>query len=71
MNPFITQWNEPFAGKQKRVGNFCLHGLNSGKAGPICYSTLTSVTRKDIMVQFGKANFVKTKVMLSNNVDIF
>ena len=61
MNPFITHWNEPFAGKEKRV-NSCLHGLNSDRVGPICYFTLTSVARKDIMVQFGKANFVKTKV---------
>ena len=62
MNPFIAHWNEPFAGKEELVVNFCLHGLNSDRAGPICYSTLTSATRKDIMVQSRKANFVKTKV---------
>ena len=33
MNPFITHWNEPFAGKEKRVANFCLHGLNSDRSG--------------------------------------
>ena len=33
MNPFITHWDEPFAGKEKRVANFCLHGLNSDRVG--------------------------------------
>ena len=33
MNPFITRWDEPFAGKEKRVVNICLHGLNSDRAG--------------------------------------
>ena len=53
--------------------NICLHGLNSDRAGPHpelvsvlstrSYYTLASVAWKDIMaVQFGKANFVQTKV---------
>ena len=72
MNPFITRWDEPFAGKEKRVVIICLHGLNSDRVGRFpellsvlstrsCF-TLASVARKDIMVQFGKANFVKTKI---------
>ena len=64
MNPFIAHWNEPFAGKEERVVNFCLHGLNSDRAGPICYSTLTSAARKDIMVQSGKANFCEDKSLI-------
>ena len=27
MNPFITRWDEPFAGKEKLVFTICLHGL--------------------------------------------
>ena len=56
MNPFITRWYEPFAGKEKRVVNTCLHGLNSDRAGrfpePLSllstrsYFTLASVARK-------------------------
>ena len=72
MNPFITRWDEQFAGKEKRVVNVCLHGLNSDRASRSpellsvlstrsCF-TLASVARKDIMAQFGKANFVKTKI---------
>ena len=32
MNPFTTRWDEPFAGKEKRVVNICLHELNSDRA---------------------------------------
>ena len=54
--------------------NICLHGLNSDRAGrypePLVsvlsrrsYYTLASVAWKDTMaVQFGKANFMETKV---------
>ena len=72
MNPFITCWDEPFAEKEKRVINICLHGLNSDGAGRSqellsvlsmrSYFTLASVARKDIVVHFSKANFVKAKV---------
>ena len=33
MNLFITDCGEPFAAKEKRLVNFCLHGLNSDRAG--------------------------------------
>ena len=32
MNPFITRWDGPFAGKEKSVFDICLHGLNSDRA---------------------------------------
>ena len=32
MNPFITRWNNTFAGKERRVFNICLHRLNSNSA---------------------------------------
>ena len=72
MNPFITCWDELFAEKEKCVINICLHGLNSNRAGRSpellsvlstgSYFTLASVARKDIIVHFIKANFVKTKL---------
>ena len=41
MNPFITRWDEPFAGKEKRVVNICLHGLNrEGYHGSVWESDL-------------------------------
>ena len=75
-NPFINRrWGGPFAGKEKRVFNICLHGLNndravrsiSGASGTFHvelqkYFTLASVARKEIMVRSRKANFVKATV---------
>lgn len=72
VNPFITHWDEQFAEKEKCVVNICLHVINSDRAGRSpellsvlstgSYFTLTSVARKDIIVRFSKANFVKAKV---------
>ena len=75
MNPFITCWDGPFAGKEKRVFDICVHGLNNDRAvrsisRASCtfhaelqmYFTLASVARKEIMVRSRKANFVKTIV---------
>ena len=66
MNPFITRWDEPFAGKEKHVFNICLHGLNSDRAVRSLevlsvravyaelrlYFTLASVAKNGIMVRF-------------------
>ena len=80
-NPFITRWDEPFAGKEKHVVNICLHGLNSDRAGRSpellsvlsrrnCF-TLASIARKDIMVQFGKESELcedKNLIIYINNI---
>ena len=73
--PFHYLLGGPFAGKEKRVFDICLHGLNndravrsiSGASGTFHvelqkYFTLASVARKEIMVRSRKANFVKTIV---------